>query len=271
MRTTCHTDVNLPRGFTLAEMLVVFFFIGIMTTAVMANVRSGNQTEILRQAVNTLTQDIRTVQNYAVGGRKFSICEGTYKAECTTAANCSGYALACGTTTYPDCIPPMDCGDVPEGGYGIAFTQNNGYTIYADTYTDETMAFATGQQRWYQSSGTPSDPASPVRSVLFTNPSVSLFAVQYTNTGKICGVGPKGANALSAYVTFEPPFAAGHVILYEKVGASETYSQDTTQLLRLWIRGKGSFCHQIEVNGVTGRVTNSPVSCPTLDPTCVNA
>ena len=55
-------------GFTMIELLVVMFVIGLISTLVVVNYRSGQKTYILARTVQQLVSDVRKAQNMALSG-----------------------------------------------------------------------------------------------------------------------------------------------------------------------------------------------------------
>jgi Tfp pilus assembly protein FimT len=73
------------------ELLISIAIISVMTGAVMANYRSGGQTDELRQGAALLASSIRRVQTMALAGEGVLTCSGggTVKT-CSTNADCNG-------------------------------------------------------------------------------------------------------------------------------------------------------------------------------------
>ncbi|MFC1687583.1 Tfp pilus assembly protein FimT/FimU, partial [Patescibacteria group bacterium] len=173
--------VKNNKGFTLIEIMTVIVFMGIITGLIMANINTGKHIQILKQAADELVQDIRTIQGYATGGKETGICAGLYSFDCLTDAECTASGLGpwCGSV-YPECELPMECGEVPKGGYGIEIQSPLGYALYADTYVCmdsitpncADITEPNGQDRWYEPGGAGSfdDPSSPLRSVTLIPP-----------------------------------------------------------------------------------------------------
>lgn len=271
--------VKNNKGFTLIEIMTVIVFMAIMTGLIMANINSGKHAQLLKQAADEFVQDVRTIQGYATGGRETGICKGTYLGECLSDQQCidDGWAAAC--ASYPECDLPVTCGEVPKGGYGIEIQSQGGYVLYADTYiciennipiTCTDTSDANGQERWYGSaSAAYGDPANPVKTVSLIPP-VRIYAIQYFDSGvggEICTPGPHTIlnNEQYAYVTYDPPFAGGHVI-YTDNGGNTGYEQDVyTQQLIVWLEGNTSKCQQITINGISGHVDSEVVDCPAKD------
>jgi len=91
-------------GFTLIEVLVTIFIIGLMSGIIFANYRQGGQQFALQRSANKLAQDIRRAQQMAMLAKECQECGGG--------------------------VPP---------GYGIILDKNwdnKKYRLYADTNGD---------------------------------------------------------------------------------------------------------------------------------------
>ena len=87
---------KLRNGFTLLEIIVVISIITLFTTLLLANYRGGEKQLALLRSSHKLAQDLRVAQEMAMSSKKFN-------------------------------------GVVPEGGYGIYFTEDqNSYILFAD-------------------------------------------------------------------------------------------------------------------------------------------
>ncbi|MFA6909291.1 MAG: type II secretion system protein [Patescibacteria group bacterium] len=225
------------RGFTLIEMLVVIAILTIMSSLVMSNVRRGQDTQYLRQAADQLVQDIRTMQNYAAGGKTMGICTGTTAEDCMSSLTCTAPATCVQT--------------IPQGGYGVQLLSLSSYVLYPDTFITTDLDPTDGDSRWYGAGD-----AGVVGTVSLTN---GVLIIGYQYNGGAC-VQPDGSD--SVFVTFEPPFAVGHVI---QMTGGGTYQQDTTiQNLVIWLRGSNQLCRKITVNGIAGLVSEEQAACPAL-------
>ncbi len=94
------------KGFTLIEMLVVVFIVGIMSVLVFANYRDNRDKYELYQAAQKLESDIRKMQNMAINGVEIP-------GICSTANTCHGY------------------------GIYINFADGNSYILFADKNNDQ--------------------------------------------------------------------------------------------------------------------------------------
>ena len=81
-------------GFSIMELIVVIFIIGLMSTVMFANYRQGERDTTLEYAAQGIAQDIRHAQNLSLAGTKLS--------------------------------------DEDTWGYGIRFENNKAYFIYGD-------------------------------------------------------------------------------------------------------------------------------------------
>ena len=97
------------KGFTLIELVVVTFIIGLMTALLLTNYKQGEKEFALTRSAYLVSQGMAKAQEMSVSAKEFS-CPG-------------------GTT-------------VPEGGYGVFFYNSSGYTdklfIFADCNEDQT-------------------------------------------------------------------------------------------------------------------------------------
>lgn len=89
-------------GFTLFELLVVIFIIGILTTTMIISWRRGARGTTLNRAAQTIVQNIRKAQNMAIASTEFQ-------------------------------------GEVPLGGYGLRFRRVDltFYILFADKDNDK--------------------------------------------------------------------------------------------------------------------------------------
>ncbi len=73
-------NVQIKKGFTLVEVLVVIAIIAIVLMVTLVSYRVGNQRLALKRAVHKLSQDIRKAQEMAMSTREFqgSIPQGGY-------------------------------------------------------------------------------------------------------------------------------------------------------------------------------------------------
>ncbi len=114
------------RGFTLVELLIVMFIIGVLSAVVIVNFRRGDQQQDLRQMATELNQTIRLAQAYTTGGNSISFCNADATtnryAECDT----DGYCTVTGTCEHT----------VPPGGYGIYSDDPYTYHLFANTDSD---------------------------------------------------------------------------------------------------------------------------------------
>lgn len=252
-------------GFTLIEAMAATVLLLILFSLVITNVYRGQKTQLLKQAAQELVQNIRTVQNYAQGGRKAGICEGTYSVACSTVDNCASYEAFCGEVQYPDCVLPMECGEVPKGGYGIEIAGTGQYSFYADTHIHTDSTPEDGDYRWLtrvDDVGNPNDAAEgqPFQNVILPTDSVSILGIQINDTlanpQPIC----IPSNTQKVYITYEPPLGNGHIIRY----SDPTYSQDEAiQTVSIWLAGdQTTRCRVVSVNGITGQVTEEITDCP---------
>jgi len=97
------------KGFTLLELVVVTFIIGLMTVLLLTNYKQGEKEFALTRSAYLISQGMAKAQEMSVSAQEFT-CPG-------------------GTT-------------VPEGGYGVFFYNSSGYKnkffIFADCDQDRT-------------------------------------------------------------------------------------------------------------------------------------
>ena len=246
--------LSLTGGFTLMEVMIVLVFTGITAVLVMANINRGKALQLLRHTAETFVQDVRTIQNYAAGGRKYNIC-----------ADIASKGVTCSNSTDCNAYTPSICGEVPEGGYGIQIQGTLGYTMYADTYIDDDGNDPSdGDERWYGVLGQSHDPSIPVATATLVPP-VRIYAFSFNNSS-ICTPGQNVNKNFYLYLTYVPPFAEGHAIMSSNGGA--TFSQDSEgQSLEVWfaIAGDNTRCQIVTMDGYTGYVSSDSVPCPAKD------
>jgi prepilin-type N-terminal cleavage/methylation domain-containing protein len=95
-----HRIVHTSRaGFSLIELLVSIFIVGVLMSLVLVNFRTGRYQDELRFAAENLASDIRELQNFALTGF----------------------------------IPGSSTGTVPDGGFGFyVMVGEETYSLYAD-------------------------------------------------------------------------------------------------------------------------------------------
>lgn len=117
---------KVHQGFTLVELLIVMFIIGVLTVAIIINFNRGDKTQDLRSVSTQLVQQLRFAQAYATGGNSINFCrQGSSDNEYESCADdvfCGGGAGDC-------------TNGVPPGGYGIHFAAVSSYVLFADTNT----------------------------------------------------------------------------------------------------------------------------------------
>ncbi|MBI5037302.1 MAG: prepilin-type N-terminal cleavage/methylation domain-containing protein [Candidatus Kerfeldbacteria bacterium] len=116
------------RGFTLLELLIVMFIIGVLTMIIVVNFNRGDKTQDLRSTSTQLIQSIRLAQGYSTGGNSLFFCglgatQHAYE-RCANDAYCGGAVNSC-----TDAVPP--------GGYGVHFGAPYSYTLFGNTNTAE--------------------------------------------------------------------------------------------------------------------------------------
>lgn len=60
----------MKRGFTVIELLVVIFIVGIMSTILVVNWRKNEKTYLVRRTAQEIVQNIRKAQDLALTGKK---------------------------------------------------------------------------------------------------------------------------------------------------------------------------------------------------------
>ncbi|MDO8505006.1 MAG: prepilin-type N-terminal cleavage/methylation domain-containing protein [bacterium] len=106
-------------GFTLPELLVSISIFVIITTAVVANFRSSEESGQLRLGAQAVASTLRSLQTMAQTGRLTALCDDASRAVCT------GNTTVCGTEK---CVASL-----PSGGYGMQIMEKTGtITLFAD-------------------------------------------------------------------------------------------------------------------------------------------
>ena len=80
-------------GFTLLEMLVVFFVISILTVVMLADYRSGQKKYALQETTQKLTSDLRQAQHRAMSGIDIKDQYCGYGIEINTSARPTSYRI----------------------------------------------------------------------------------------------------------------------------------------------------------------------------------
>lgn len=211
-------------GFTLAELLVVIFIIGVLTTMVMTNFRRGNQSNDLRQVSTVLVQQIRFAQNYTNGGNSLNYCiPGSTLNEyggCSSDAQCGGVAQSCKN-------------GVPLGGYGIDISAEYAYTLFANT---------NNQVPWYDALDL------PVAQISSLSKGVKVISFKV------------GSNVYSPLtvpldIIFSPP--AGAISFY---GATSPLTAATIDLL-VQSDYFNTTCRKISINRISGQISEATTGC----------
>lgn len=60
----------MKKGFTVIEMLVVIFIVGVMSTTLIVNWRKNEKTYLVRRTAQEIAQNIRKAQDMALTGKK---------------------------------------------------------------------------------------------------------------------------------------------------------------------------------------------------------
>lgn len=167
---------GLSSGFTLIELLVVVAIFGIITTAVVTNLKTGEYSSELRLAAHALVSQIRAVQTMAQTGRIVEMCrsEGAigdpgYCRDSRAGQLCAGEIALC------DC----SCADqASPGGYGLHI-DGSSVTAFADV--NSSRLYEAGEELSAAEFELPARvavqsvlPASPL-DVVFTPPSGTVW------------------------------------------------------------------------------------------------
>ena len=168
----------MKKGFTIIEILVVVFIVGLMSAILVVNWRKNEQTYLVQRTAQEIAQNIRKAQDLALSGKK--------------------------------------AGTVTPSFYGVFYDKNdiNNYIIFGDTNNNgsyqssdwhEIIALNSGIEIYQLSSGnnqsltikfsipdgfTTIDPSATsatigIRKIGTTCPSVSCKNIIITNTGQI--------------------------------------------------------------------------------------
>ena len=162
----------------MIEMLISLGIFAIVTGFVMANFRTGSQSDELRISAQLVANGIRRVQTSAMAGQTVKFCRDS-----STGAD----GLICSNGGDADCPAGSSCvNDVPSGGYGIHFeaTEEGKHTMVSFIDTDGDRLF--DPQEEYRREGvspdifvsvsglTPSAPG-PALDIVFVPPKPSVF------------------------------------------------------------------------------------------------
>lgn len=126
------TRQNPKGGFTLIELAVSVFILGLISTSVLYNLRSTRRTDELRAAARIVAGDLRALQSRALSGQNIKTCTPSTRIVCELSeASCAGSV----------CVP------LPPFGVGVRLTSgSNLYTLFADVDTTK--------QDWKQTDAT---------------------------------------------------------------------------------------------------------------------
>lgn len=161
-----------PRGFTIIELMVSLSIIGLITGAMLANFRGGQQHAETRFAAEILVARLRELQTAALSGRGILVCAG---------GNDDRKVCEPGKAPPVTC-PGGSCQKQVPAGYGLrlSLTDPTRYLVFYDT--DGDGAYDAGEE---------------------------LGSQPYVSTGTVRFV---GANVgVPVDVVFKPPFAQVYV------------------------------------------------------------
>jgi prepilin-type N-terminal cleavage/methylation domain-containing protein len=222
------------KGFTLAELLIVMFIMGVLTIIVVVNFRHGNYVNDLKQASTELLQNLRLAQQYTLGGSSINYCGpgSTTPHEYYSCLNDDGCCEIPGT-----CSGACKNG-VPLGGYAINIASADNYQVFGDT----------------DNNGILSDPDYRVieKSIFLKGIHISRYKF---GSASGSGTQPSASNFIN--VRFSPP--EGTVHFYEgAVGAENTQTILTLLLRSDYLTDN---CREVIINLVSGQVSEQSSDC----------
>ncbi len=217
------------RGFTLMELLIVMFIMGVLTIIVVVNFRHGNLVNDLKQASTELLQNLRLAQQYTIGGNSINYCLAGSK-----------------SNEYGVCIDDSSCGGeddschngVPLGGYAINVASTENYQLFGDTDANGVLS-------------------NPDYRVIEKNIFLKGIHISRYKFGSASGPEIEPSAEKFIVVRFSPP--EGTVHFYE--GASGAESTETTLTLLLKSDYLTNNCRQVIINRVSGQISELTSGC----------
>lgn len=137
------------RGFTINEVLISVFILGLIAAASVVNLRASRQRDELNSAIRVVAADLRSLQARALTGQNTSVCNDG-----------GGVPIVCEQTTS-GCAVPASCAPLPPYGVGAYFIRGQAkYDLFAEVAptkndwkrTDATEVFQT---REFSKAGAP--------------------------------------------------------------------------------------------------------------------
>ncbi len=224
------------KGFTLVELLIVIFIIGILLVVVAVNFDRGRRAQDLKSAGIELEQSFRQAQNYSISGNSVNYCEeGSFQNEfypCGVDDFCNNFGAESGV-----CI-----NSVPPGGYGISISSSENYILYGNTTADN---YFTDVDKDYE--------------IVFKDLLLKGMHIQEVKFGDQDSIIPAPANTVD--VIFSVPTGQTNFYL-NSVEVIDENDQPITTLEMLVVSDYVSnSCRKIIINRITGLISESQSEC----------
>jgi prepilin-type N-terminal cleavage/methylation domain-containing protein len=95
-------------GFTLIELIVVIFIIGMLSTVMMANFRAGEKQKRVQLGADQTLSAMRTLQNVVLSGKQIGSCPATPNYYASVAYSSSSVNLYCSGIVFQTIKMPSD-------------------------------------------------------------------------------------------------------------------------------------------------------------------